>query len=377
MNTVALCFLLAATLEGDWPSEGRVTMQAESEPAEAVLGKIAEAAGLSLVIPDGVASQRVTVSFRDTPVRDAFRTVLEASGLRAERSGSLVRVLDADPESGSRHRHRPHRDPGVPERVRVGGSVVVHEGEEVSEAVAVGGDVEVRGKAREAVAVGGDVRVLGRGEVTREAVAIGGKIHVDPEAKVAGDRVEFGSKTIPAIVGGLLGLGAAASLAWSFVHGLATFVVFFVVGWILLALAPQRLEAVAGTLAARPLRSGLIGMLGAVVAALTSCLLVVSILGIPLVPLVALGIVAAIVFGMAAIALRLGRALPLGHEKGGVLSLAMGTLVLVVLRHIPWVGGLVIWLLTLFAFGAVVLARGGSAPTAPAGVPAHADAPAT
>lgn len=386
MNALALFLMLATTLEGDWPAEEkRVTLSFERAPSDDVLRAIADAAKLSIVIH---AERRfhVTASFRDTPAADAFRTVLETRGLRAVRRGNLIAIVDRededredddredddredeDREDGEgdagikvkigRHRHGDEGG-GTPERVHVGGDVVVNEGQEVSEAVAVGGSVEVRGKAREAVAVGGDVRVLGRGEVTGDTVAIGGKVHVDPEAKVGGDRVEVGAGALPKIVLGLLGVGAAASLAWWLVHGVASFVVFFVVGWMLLGVAPRRLDAVGGALRARPLRSGLVGMLGAVATGLLCSLLIVSILGIPLLPLVVLAVVAAVVLGMAAVALLLGRALPIGRAKGDLLSLALGTLALVVVRHIPAIGGLVIWIVSLVAFGAVVLARGG------------------
>ena len=369
MNAFPLALLLlTATLEGDWPADDRhVTVQFDHATTTEVLRAIADAVGLSVVIPDLDERRRVTVSFRDTPAADAFRTVLEAQHLRAVRHGTLVTVIDAtkDEPKIAWHAHGPHDgadddDGGLPERIRVGGGVVVREGEEVSQAVAVGGDVEVRGKAREAVAVGGDVRVLDKGEVLGEAIAVGGKIHVDPTAEVGGDRAEIGPSALSKVVMGLLGAGAAASVVWWLVHGVASFVVFFVVGWILLALAPRRLDSVGDTLFSRPMRSGLVGLLGAVVGALLCCLLLVSILGIPLLPLAVLGIAAAIVLGMASLALRLGRALPLGRHKGELLSLALGTLVLVVIRHVPWLGGLVVWVASLFAFGAVILARGGT-----------------
>jgi uncharacterized protein YqgC (DUF456 family) len=385
MNGLAAALLLL-TLEGDWPAEQRrVTLEFDRAPAVEVLRATAEASGLSIVIPNVHGARRVTVAFRDTPVADALRTVLEAAGLRAERRGTLITVYDRDDDgeedaegakgSDGRHARGRPRDGSPPERIRIGGGVVIEAGEEVSEAVAVGGDVEVRGRAREVVAVGGDVRVLDSGEVSGEAVAVGGKVHVAPGARVGGDRVEIGPRALARLVSGALGLGAAASVVWWLVHGVASFVVFFVVGWILLALAPRRLDTVGGTLFARPYRSGLVGLLGAVVGALLCCLLVVSILGIPLLPLLALGIAAAIVLGMAALALRLGRALPIGRHKGELLSLGLGTLVLVVLRHLPWVGGAVVWVATLFAFGAVILSRGG-APSEPGLPPAPEPTPA-
>ena len=61
------------------------------------------------------------------------------------------------------------------DKVRIGGNVVVEEGTEVKDAVAVGGSVTVNGKVRQsAVAVGGSVVLGPNAVVGKDVVSIGG-----------------------------------------------------------------------------------------------------------------------------------------------------------------------------------------------------------
>jgi hypothetical protein len=63
------------------------------------------------------------------------------------------------------------------DKVRIGGDIVVEQGTEVKDAVAVGGSVTVHGKVREsAVAVGGSVILGPNAVVAKDVVTVGGTV---------------------------------------------------------------------------------------------------------------------------------------------------------------------------------------------------------
>ena len=67
------------------------------------------------------------------------------------------------------------------DKVRIGGDVVVEEGTEVKDAVAVGGSVTVNGTVRDsAVAVGGSVILGPDAVVGKDVVSVGGAVKQAP-----------------------------------------------------------------------------------------------------------------------------------------------------------------------------------------------------
>ncbi len=184
-------------------------------------------------------------------------------------------------------------------RVRIGGSIVVDRGERVQDVVAILGSVTVRGEVTgSAVAVGGDVRVEDGGSVGDEVVAIGGRITASPHARISG-RAEQVAIDFPEIVRiGPDGPDVTFRVLpdWPRVIGALTGLSFFRLGALLvLGLAVAMVFAptvhrAADRAAAAPVEAFVIGLgLQVVVlpALVATCLaLLVSIIGLPLVPVV-------------------------------------------------------------------------------------------
>lgn len=233
------------TLSGfDHPSGKRFTGDFDDEEVGDALKQIADAAGLSIVLPRGELSGTVTARFKDVPVEDALRAVLAQGGLTAERQGELVTVqrgagpLDAllpglsrgarraaelamreadrvaeraerDQERAADTRDRGSgRDREVTgsdltiapgESVRnvsvVRGSLHLLSGAEARDvAVVMGGaKLDPGASARQVVAVLGSVSLSG-GATAHELVAVGGDVDVGPGAEVEGDVVSVGGR---------------------------------------------------------------------------------------------------------------------------------------------------------------------------------------
>src|SRR5210317_2205333 len=86
-------------------------------------------------------------------------------------------------------------------KVRIGGNVVVDEGTEVKDAVAVGGSVTVNGRVRDsAVAVGGSVILGPKAVIGKDVVSIGGAVQQAQGSRIQGDVVELNIPGVSAII---------------------------------------------------------------------------------------------------------------------------------------------------------------------------------
>jgi hypothetical protein len=227
--------------------------------------------------------------------------------------------------------------------------------------------LEAGASCRQVVAVGGDVRVGPGASVAQDAVSVGGRVQVDPSGDVGGQRTEVPFPNL----GGLIGLARAhaearASPLWTIAGILARYAVYLALGLLLVALFPRRLEAVAAAITANPFKSLLAGFLGLLAQPFLLVLLVVTVLGIPLVAVQALGVAVAGVMGFTALAWLIGRSLPPELGRGLLaLQLAAGTAIVVALTAIPFLGWLVWITAAMVTFGAVLRTRFGQTPVLP------------
>ncbi|HET8541497.1 MAG TPA: secretin and TonB N-terminal domain-containing protein [Anaeromyxobacter sp.] len=397
----------------DRPSGKRFTGDFDDEEIDDALRQIAEAADWSIVLPPG-RHGTISARFKNVPVEDALRAVLNQASLSATREGSVITVrpraavgslrlpglsidiqrrteeamrraqremerAEREMERAERRRERSesdrvvhgdvvvHPDQVARDVVALRGSIKVESGAEVRDAVAVLGSVtlEPGARAREAVAVGGDVKLGAGAEVEKDAVSVGGSVTRDAGAEIGGEEVSVG---VP-VLSGLATLAGSRILfggkgeSPGFVVGqtLAKFLVYFALGLLALALFPRRVDAVSASFVTHPLKSVLTGLLGIVVLPILLVLLVATIIGIPLVAVLGLMIVAAGVLGFTALAYYIGRALPLQLRRGtSVLQLAVGTAIVVLVTAIPFLGGMAWVAAALLTFGAVLRSRFGS-----------------
>jgi hypothetical protein len=419
----------------DKPSGKRVTADLTDVPVDKALRRIADAAGLSLVLPPGLRGA-VTAHFKDTPVEEALKAILVQAGLSASREGSIVTVSrESGPRVVIRGGKRSFVFPGgevempAPDEGREvadearqaaeearqaaeeaaqdarektaggrrhgrgldrvkGGDVTVAPGERLRDVVSIRGSVRLGpgASAREVTAVIGSVDLEPGATVEREVVAIGGNVHVSPGAHVGKDAVSIGGDVV-IDPGGMVegeqtavsipGLGSLLSLVGGAGHEarrispllrvgrvLAEYVVFFALGLLVLVFAPRRLESVSSALGGAPLKVLVAGLLGTVALPVLGILLVATVIGIPLVAVEVLAILLAGMLGFTALALLIGRGLPLSLDRGAaVIQLAIGTAIVVAVSRIPLVGALAWVTAWLFVFGAVLRTRFGQPPS--------------
>ncbi len=241
--------------------------------------------------------------------------------------------------------------------IKFGEDVTIAEGEEVNGLVLV---------------FGGSIKV--DGEVDGPVVAFGGSTTLGPKAVINGPAVSIGGKTLRAqgsrvngpIVdtpGGPLFSGLAAALA-SLAAGAAGLYLLVKaslgIGWVVLALAlvalfPEPLKRTQKLLGAKPVDSFLVGLMVWPVGAVVSMTLLISLIGIPLLPFLAAIAAAAYVWGFAAMAYWTGERLAHGRWKNNLLSVVVGMIILKLLQWIPIVKWFVLMAGCSFGVGAAVL----------------------
>ena len=408
----------------DKKSGKRFTGDFDDTEVNDALRQIAEAADWSIVLPKGDHGS-VSARFKNVPVEDALRAVLQQADLRAAREGSVVtvrapsflpgfprdigrdvgRATDRAVREAERATRDFEREMRRMERewarggergdkvvhgdvviranqvardvVALRGSVKVEAGAHARDVVAVLGSVELEpgAVAREVVAVGGDVKLGAGAEVSKDVVSIGGSVTREAGAEIGGEEVSVG---IPALSGlaGLAGsrmlFGKSASPVFSVAQVLAKFVVYFALGLLILALFPRRVDTVAASFTASPWKALFTGLLGFVLLPILLVLLAATIIGIPLLPVAALLVLVAGILGFTALAFHIGRALPLKLSDKGtqVLRLAIGTAIVVLVTSIPFLGWMAWIAAVLLTFGAVLRTRFGSqTPVLPTTVP--------
>ncbi len=241
--------------------------------------------------------------------------------------------------------------------VKFGEDVVIGEDEEVDGPVVVfGGSIEALGKIRGPVISFGRGVILGpKAEIDGPVVSFGGKTVRSPGSKVNGPIVDT--------PGGPLFSGIAAGLA-SIVAGTAGIYIIVKaslgVGWVVLALVlgamfPDPLKRTAKMLGSKPIDSFLIGLMSWPILGIVSLTLLISLVGIPLLPFLAALTAAAYVWGFAALAHWTGDRLAHGRWKNPLVSVIVGMLVLKLLQWVPLVKWFVCLAVCTFGLGATTL----------------------
>ncbi|MEK7705436.1 MAG: hypothetical protein AAB426_10790 [Myxococcota bacterium] len=374
----------ASPLVGDWPPRTpTVSIDVKGGTLAAALGEITERAHWDLVLvdPEGLADKSLTVRLSDRPAHVVLGVVLKDSGLQARLEQGILTVEEApagdegpvlkgrirDKIRGAAKGRHSHRD----DRVAVGRPVRVEAGEEVGDAVAIGGPLTVAGHVRgDAVAVGGPLTLEAGAVVNGDAVAVGGPLEADPGAVVLGDRVAVsgpvGSLARTVVNFTVDGDDVHVSLPWFLIGFGATLlraVALFVLALLLLTFAPERVARVHDYMTERPGPAMLGGI--AIVAGFVPLiiLLAITIIGIPLIPVAVFTVVALVVLGLTSFVTWIGERVPVRKgKKTPVGAMAMGVGILALVDLVPFVGTALVVLVGFFAAGAAMLSRFGSPP---------------
>lgn len=240
---------------------------------------------------------------------------------------------------------------------RFGGSVTVPENQVVENAHAFGGSVTVSPNARvldTAIAFGGNIILKAGARVDGDAYSFGGKIIQEPGATIGGERATFNDRH------GMISdsYGRHRFFPWYFFNAMfriSSAVVATILGLIILQTSPQFLPDLAAKLRQSP---GLIALwgFGAIVSIVFAVVfLAISLIGIPLIPILSLSTVVASLVGSLGVALFVGQSVNHNGKLQIIQQFLLGLVILTVLTLLPFLGGLVVFLINLFGLGVILL----------------------
>jgi hypothetical protein len=296
-------------------------------------------------------------------------------------------------------RRAQRRGKGAHDLVARGQSLEVKADEEVDNAVVYGGNLVVKGRVEEdAVAFGGNLDIYG--SVEGDAHAFGGNVVLHEGAAVEGDVSAIGGTVIredgtlvegstESFSGGSIGALVAGEIKNSLkqtlgseepktepqvaanVHherhqggGIVGFIVRFAalfgLGFLGQIFFPARMKELSAEIKSQPVKSALTGLLGFIALIPITAVLAITLIGIPVAVVLWLVVPLAVSLGLAVLASEIGLKVPvLRGRKTQAAVLALGLLILLTVGAIPGIGGVVILLATLVAFGAIIRTRFG------------------
>ena len=145
------------------------------------------------------------------------------------------------------------------------------------------------------------------------------------------------------------------------VHGagdaVSRMLLLFVLGTVLVALVTARMEKLELEVAARPMHSFAVGLVGMLVTAAGLVILCVTVVGIPVAAIAAMVLILAGYSGVCAVLVTVGGALIRHRTDNPYLHLALGCVLLLVVGAIPWIGDALVLIVALTGFGAVLSTR--------------------
>jgi uncharacterized RDD family membrane protein YckC len=268
--------------------------------------------------------------------------------------------------------------------LRILGDYTLKSGDTARQVVVIGGDAKIDGRVTDNVVV-----ILGKAELGSTAVieesfvAVASTVEIADGAKVNRDFVVIGEAQAPGtfqpggehVIIGTAGLGEGLrSLVPWMTHGLLlgrpivpwlgwvwlAAAIFFLINLAVNALFDTPVRACAVTLRSTPLSAFMAGLLVLLLAGPVCFLLVVSVIGIAVIPFVLCAIVLAALLGRVAFARWIGMSLVRQDDPAdraaSMRSFAIGSAVMCVAYMIPIIGFMVWALAGVFGLGAATLA---------------------
>lgn len=272
-----------------------------------------------------------------------------------------------DSQTESRSGSAPHRSGR--DQVSIGNDVTLKEDEISQDVVVIGGNAIIDGTVKgDLIVVLGSAKLGPKAEIKRDLIIVAGSLEADPAAKIGGERMIIGLDSKWA--GGRWfkwpsewfnqGLLLARPLPHQYLWSWVVAAIFLLLYVMLAILFPKPVQATVEALEAKPGSSLLVGMLAFLLIGPLMLLLVVTGVGIVIVPFLICALVAAFFFGKVAVYRYAGQ--QFGGQIGWtflqqpLIALVVGVLIFYSLYIVPVLGFVVWGAIAPLGVGAVLLA---------------------
>jgi hypothetical protein len=245
--------------------------------------------------------------------------------------------------------------------VKIGADLIIEKDQTVNNVVDIGGQVTVYGLIEgNVLAVGGSVVLTNNAVVRGNVVCVGGVIVKGSGAQVFGDITEINSANISTAVASVF---RGELEGWSLIFNIISlcfFAVIFIIALLMTILIPRPLTAIVHEIQSHKAKSFFWGFLATLTMVPFFMLLVISIIGITLIPLAFTMLLLALILGYIAAGTLIGNFIFIrifrGRKKTLVGQTLLGLILLWLIGWIPYIG----WIVKVFALtlglGGVLLA---------------------
>lgn len=255
------------------------------------------------------------------------------------------------------------------------------EGEIKRDLVVVAGAATINGKINgDLVVVMGSANLGPRAELDQEAYFVGGSVKVDPKAKLNRGQVEVSlGSLLPDLTwmkdwfvkGILYARPLPPQVTWAWIVAALVLILYL----LLAVLFPKPVQSCVESLEQRPASSFFVGILALILFGPVCLLLAITGIGLLVIPIVFCALIAAVLFGKAAVyqylGQQVGRQINMAVIQQPIIALLLGAAIFYLFYMIPVLGFFVWGAGILLALGAALLAISGSfARETPGPVPA-------
>ena len=278
--------------------------------------------------------------------------------------------------------------------VKFGEKVVVKFGRTVNDVVCIGDDVHVFGTVKNdavsiggdvfvekhgsvngnAVSIGGDIYVRNMGEIKNDAISLAGMTHVDYGGVVRGEHIslcptkyfdeDFPENILKILIfGPVIGLFGLIGLIIGLVISLLKLAFFLALAVIVTYFFPKNVSIMAEFTGKEFWKCFFLGLVAIIIIPFLSLALLITIIGIPLIPALFVFLFFAYLYGAIGIALWIGRLIPGAENRSDILNVIIGVLILGVVKLIPAIGFLLKFVILAVSFGVIIFTRFGTQKT--------------
>ena len=281
--------------------------------------------------------------------------------------------------------------------ISFGEEIVVQLGQTVKEAITFGDDIHVYGTVKEAaVAIGGDVLVESGGCVNGDVVSVGGDIHVKDNGEVKKNTVALGGRTykdseglvhgeiitlIPAsiglpfdncaenvvgniikfiILGPIIGVFGLIGAILGFIFSLFKLALFLAFAALITHFFPENVSCMAEFAHKEFWKSFFLGFLTIIVIPFLIIALIITIIGIPVIPPFLIFLFITHIYGSVGLALLVGRFMPNSEHRSNMSNVIIGVLLIGMVKFVPVIGFFVKFVIIAVSFGVVIMTRFGT-----------------
>lgn len=251
--------------------------------------------------------------------------------------------------------------------VRLGRGAVINEGETVDHVVVIGGDLDVKGIVKDdTVIIGGNLNVASTGQVLGDTVVVLGKINKEFGSIVSENVVELSAGKWFHKKGWILPFAGVCAIPAAGMIGLAGLIAvssFFALFLLIAILFTNRVGNVSFYAQKHFWKSLLAGLISLLLVVPATLFLIVSIIGLPLVPLLFILISAATLFGFTAMSQLIGLKFFSAIKKPNkpmVVEVIAGFIIIGLIAFIPIIGWSIKFIIWLTGLGGAIATKFGT-----------------